>query len=57
MEMIVDEPRFDQGFLRNFSLGTTNIGNGEYTVYGQHNLTPETVPYAAMASSSIPVLF
>jgi predicted acylesterase/phospholipase RssA len=48
---------FSEGFKRDFSLATANIETGEYTIYNRENLTPETAPYAAMSSGSIPVVF
>lgn len=51
------KPYFAKGFQRDFSIGTVNISTGEETIYGRDNITVEDLPYVAMASGSIPVVF
>lgn len=51
------KPYFEGGFKRDFSIGTVNISTGEETIYGRDNITVDDLPYVAMASGSIPVVF
>jgi predicted acylesterase/phospholipase RssA len=58
MTNFLSDPRFVDGFKRDFTLGAVNVETGEYHTFTRDNITfgPE-LAQAAMASGSIPTVF
>jgi hypothetical protein len=55
---ILSEPKFAEGYKRNFTIATENVETGEYHLFTRDNVTfGDELVHAAMSSSSIPVVF
>lgn len=58
MTGFLSDPRFSEGYKRDFTLGAVNVETGEYHTFTRDNVSfgPE-LAQAAMASGSIPTVF
>jgi predicted acylesterase/phospholipase RssA len=55
---ILSEPRFAEGYKRNFTIATENVETGEYHLFTRDNVSfGDELVHAAMSSSSIPTVF
>ena len=55
--ILLDE-RLSGGYKRDFTIGTVNVGTGEFTTFNRDNITfGEELATAAVCSSSIPAVF
>ena len=55
---ILSDERLSGGYKRDFTIGTVNVGTGEFTTFNKENITfGEELATAAVCSSSIPAVF
>ena len=58
MTNFLKDPRFAEGFKRDFTLGAVNVETGEYHTFTRDNVTfGSELAQAAMSSGSIPTVF